>query len=222
MGTTKRAAGHLLDGIDASALSVILAEARERSVPAATVLFRTGEPAERLFLVRRGSVRFGRVSSAGREVVMGVLTKGDVCGLGSLIADGLHYYGTAVTLESSELLVWNYGAIQRLAVTYPTLSMNALRVALNYVAHFIDRQLQLVSSTAEQRLAGTLIKLGNKSGNPTPNGIELAVTNELLASLADVSPFTTSRTMQVWTRSGAITKSRGLVRITAPEKLIGT
>lgn len=222
MGQTKRAGGQLLDGIDPSALSTILGEGRPRKVPASTVLFRTGEPAERLFLVRRGSVRFGRVSGAGREVVMGVLVKGDVCGLGSLIADKLEYYGTAITLEPTELLVWNNTAIQRLASMYPMLSQNALRVALNYVAHFVERQLRLVSSTAEQRLAGTLIKLGTRSGNATPEGIELTMTNELLASLADVSPFTTSRTMQAWTRAGAVSKSRGRIRITAPEKLLSS
>ena len=222
MGQVKRAGRQLLDGIEPSALTAILSEARPRTVPASTVLFRTGEPAERLYLVRRGSVRFGRVSGAGREVVMGVLLKGDVCGLGSLIADKLEYYGTAITLEPTEVLVWNHAAIQRLALAYPMLSQNALRVALNYVAHFVERQLRLVSASAEERLAGTLIKLGTRSGNETPEGIELTLTNELLSSLADVSPFTTSRTMKQWTRNGAVSKTRGRIRITAPEKLLSS
>jgi CRP-like cAMP-binding protein len=133
---------------------------------------------------------------------------------------GVQYYGTAITHESSDVFIWSQPSVVRLSAIYPRLSQNALQVALNYIAHFIDRQLRLVSGTAEQRLAGTLIKLGTRTGNPTPNGVELSVTNELLASLADVSPFTTSRAMQNWTRSGAIMKSRGRVRITAPEKLL--
>ena len=151
---------------------------------------------------------------------MGVLVAGDVCGLGSLINEDMTYLGTAVTLEPSTVLVWNRLAVHRLAAMYPVLSQNALHVALHYVAHFIERQLRLASSSAEERLAGTLIKLGTKSGHATPQGLEVTVTNELLASLADVSPFTTSRAMQSWTRSGAITKMRGRVRITAPEKLL--
>lgn len=218
----KRLAGQLLTGFDDATLEVILAAGRERTYTPSQVLFRTGEPAERLFMLLRGSVRFSRVSDNGREVVMGVLSSGDVCGLGSLITSPMTYYGTAVAIDSSDVLVWNQAAVLRLATVYPLLSQNALQVALNYIAHFIDRQLQLVSGTAEQRLAGALIKLGTKSGTPTPKGVELTLTNELLASLADVSPFTTSRAMQNWTRAGAITKTRGRVRITAPEKLLAS
>ena len=216
----KRLAGQMLTGFDDAALEVILAAGRERRFPAGQVLFRTGEPAERLFMLVRGSLRFSRVSDNGREVVMGVLASGDICGLGSLLSTPTSYYGTAVTLEASDMIVWSQAAVVRLSTIYPRLTQNALDVALGYIAHFIDRQLQLASGTAEQRLAGTLIKLGRRSGNPTPQGVELTVTNELLASLADVSPFTTSRAMQNWSRSGAITKSRGRVRITAPEKLL--
>lgn len=220
MPNSKRLAGQLLTGFDDGALETILAAGRERTFAANQILFRTGERAEQLFMVRKGSLRFGRVSSAGREVVMGVLVAGDVCGLGSLINDNVDYYGTAVALETSHVVVWNREAVKRLAATYPLLSQNALQVALNYIGHFIERQLRLVSNTAEQRLAGTLIRLGTRSGCTTPAGVELNVTNELLASLADVSPFTTSRAMQNWTRSGALTKSRGRVRITSPEKLL--
>jgi len=216
----KRPLGQLLAGLDDAALEVIVGAARDRTFAANQVLFRTGEPAEQLFLLRKGSIRFSRVSSAGRDVVMGVLVAGDVCGLGSLLNSDIQYYGTATALESSQMLVWNQPTVVKLATTYPVLSQNALQVALQYIAHFIERQMRLVSSSAEERLAGTLIKLGKQSGTPTPSGLELSVTNELLSSLADVSPFTTSRTMQGWIRSGAISRGRGRVCITAPEKLL--
>ena len=218
----KRPVGQLLSGLDDAALEAIVSAARDRTYDTNQVLFRVGERAEQLFLLRKGSVRFSRVSTAGREVVMAVLVAGDVCGLGSLLNADVNYYGTAVALEPSQMLVWNQSSVSKLAMTYPLLSQNALHVALNYIAHFIDRQMRLASSSAEERLAGTLIKLGTQKGNVTPTGVELALTNELLASLADVSPFTTSRAMQTWTRSGAITKSRGRVRITAPEKLLSS
>jgi CRP-like cAMP-binding protein len=218
----RRLAGQLLTGLDDAALEAILAAGRERRILANQVLFRTGEPAERLFMLVRGSIRFSRVSDSGREVVMGILASGDVCGLGSLLSEPMAYYGTAVTLEASDVIVWNQATLMRFVDAYPRLSQNALRVALNYIGHFIERQLRLVSGTADQRLAGALIRLGTRNGNPTPAGVELTITNEVLASLADVSPFTTSRAMQNWARSGAITKSRGRVRITAPERLIAS
>ena len=44
--------------------------------------------------------------------------------------------------------------------------------------------------------------------------------NEQLASLADVSTFPASRLLQRWERDGVITKSRGIVHIICPEKLL--
>jgi DNA-binding transcriptional regulator YhcF (GntR family) len=41
-----------------------------------------------------------------------------------------------------------------------------------------------------------------------------------LASLADVSSFTASRTLNKWERQGVVEKSRGKVVIRSPEKLL--
>jgi histidinol-phosphate/aromatic aminotransferase/cobyric acid decarboxylase-like protein len=94
------------------------------------------------------------------------------------------------------------------------------RLALRYVAVFAERHIQLVSGTAEQRLARTLSRLGTQSGIPTATGVDVAITNELLAALSDVSRFTASRTLGSWSREGAVRKSRGHVYITSPEKLL--
>src|SRR4029450_7554311 len=141
MPNSRRPAGQLLKGLDDAALEVIVSAARDRTFLANQVLFRPGEPAEQLFLLRKGSVRFSRVSTAGREVVMGVLVPGDVCGLGSLLMERVNYYGKATALEASQMLVWNHAAVSKLALTYPVLSQNALHVALGYISHFVDRQL---------------------------------------------------------------------------------
>jgi CRP-like cAMP-binding protein len=50
--------------------------------------------------------------------------------------------------------------------------------------------------------------------------VELEVTNEQLSALADVSIFTTSRTMSKWARKGFISKERGKVFIRVPEALV--
>jgi CRP-like cAMP-binding protein len=51
-------------------------------------------------------------------------------------------------------------------------------------------------------------------------GVEVDVKNDDLASLADISPFTTSRLLNEWERRGAVQKARGKVLIRCPEKLI--
>jgi len=184
------------------------------------VLFRTGEPAELLFVLRKGRVQFSRESRSGHEIVMGILGPGDVFGIGSILTQRVHYLGTAQALDHGEVFVWTRETILALNDRYPQLSENALVVALHYAAEFADRHERLVTITAEQRLVGALTRLGVRNGVRTPTGIEIRIKNEQLASLADVSPFTVSRLLKRWERHGVITKSRGIVHIVCPEKLL--
>ena len=95
-----------------------------------------------------------------------------------------------------------------------------MHVALRYVAMFAERHERLVTVTAEQRLARALTRLGVRTGTRKRSGIDVPIKNDQLASLADVSPFTASRLLKQWERDGVIGKSRGMVRIICPEKLL--
>jgi CRP-like cAMP-binding protein len=213
-------AKRLLNGVALDGQREILAGSRRRMFRPAQVLFRTGESAERLFVLRKGRVQFARTASTGQEVVMGILVPGDVFGLSSLLDAEFAYIGTAEALEACETLVWSRDVIQRFAQEYPRLSANALKVALGYVAIFAERHEQLIASTAEQRLARALTRLGAETGTASRPGLEVRIKNEQLASLADVSPFTASRVLNSWQRDGAISKTRGIVHIVSPERLL--
>jgi CRP-like cAMP-binding protein len=213
-------AERLLDGIEPDARRKIIAESRRRLLQPAQVLCRAGEPADRLFVLSKGRVRFGRLGRSGREIVMGILGPGDVFGLGSILAAQVEYIGTAEALERGEAFVWTRDVIQRLAEEHPQIAGNMLHVAILYVAQFAERHERLLSRTAEQRLAHALMRLGSRAGTPSPAGVEVRINNDQLASLADVSPFTASRLLKDWDRSGTVSKARGSVRIVAPEKLL--
>jgi CRP-like cAMP-binding protein len=91
----------LLAGIEPEARRAILAGSHRRTIQPAQVLCRTGEPADRLFLLRKGRVRLGRLSSTGREVVLGILGPGDMFGLGSVLAANVDYIGTAEVMGTT-------------------------------------------------------------------------------------------------------------------------
>jgi CRP-like cAMP-binding protein len=210
----------LLAGIDPDARRAIVARSRRRSLQPAQVLYRTGEQADRLFVLCKGSVRFSRLGSTGREVVLGVLGSGDVFGLGSILAARIEYMGTAESLERGEALVWTRDVIRGLAEEHPELAGNVLHIALLYAAQFAERHERLLSRTAEQRLAHALMRLGSRTGTPSASGIDVRINNDQLASLADVSPFTASRLLKDWERTGTVNKARGSVRIITPERLL--
>ena len=210
----------LLAGIPPDARREIVAGSRRLTLRPGQILFRTGEPAEQLFVLRKGRVQFARLARTGREIVMEIFLPGEVFGLGTILTQPVDYIGTAESLEPGEVLVWTRETIQALADEHPQLSGNLLHVALRYVDVFAERHRRLVTVTAEQRLARALTRLGVRTGTRKRSGVEVRIKNEQLASLADVSTFTVSRLLKRWERDGVITKSRGIVHIIWPEKLL--
>jgi CRP-like cAMP-binding protein len=210
----------LLAGIQPDGRQKILAGSRPKTFRPSQIFYHAGEPAEHLFVLRKGHVQIGRLTRTGREVVIGILASGDMFGLSSMMRGRSEYFWTAKALESGEMLIWTRDVIRRFAREYPRLSGNVLQVVLGYVAHFADRHEELLSGTAELRVGRALTRLGTQIGTAHSSGIEVRIKNEQLASLADVSAFTVSRLLKRWERKGVVRKRRGVVHIVHPEKLL--
>lgn len=210
----------LLAGLDPDAQRLIIAEGALRKLRHGQVLCRMDEPAEFLYVLLKGRVQMSRPVRSGQEVLVSVLAPGDVFGLVCLLTQRACYMGTAEAMEAGEAMVWDRATVQRLALRYPQLTANALTVALAMVAQFAVRHEALIAATAPERLARALSDLGVHSGTHSPDGIDVRITNEQLAALADVSAFTASRQLQQWEREGAVKKRRGAVRIIDPDRLL--
>lgn len=210
----------LLAGVDPDGQRTIISAARKRKLRPSQLIYRVGEPADELFVLTSGRAQLGRPARSGREVLMGILTPGDVFGIVSLAIGGAEYMGTATAMEAAEALVWERDTIQRFARTFPQLTGNALHIALTFVAQYAERHELLIGASAEHRLARALTRLGTQKGGVTADGVEVQITNEQLGSLADVSSFTASRQLNKWAREGAVRKHRGTVQILAPDQLL--
>ena len=210
----------LLSGLTKEQAKLIIQSAEQRKFRANRVIIRTGDPASNFFLLKQGRAKYYRVTKKGHEVVLSWLAKGESFGIGALLAAPSTYIGTVQTMDDCELLVWSRDNIQSLARANERLANNALHMVMHRLAAYTDRLVRLTTETAEDRLAHGLLQLGNRFGQVRPNGVELAITNEDLAGLANVSAFTASRQLKEWERQGIIQKSRGKVFIFSPERLL--
>jgi CRP-like cAMP-binding protein len=213
-------ASHFLAGLEKRVTPVILAAAQIRRISAKHIITTEGDRATHLFLVQRGQARFYHLTKQGELVVLAWLVPGDVIGLVALLTSPLAYMASAEATSDCELLVWNRSVIRKLAARYPLLGENGLHMALRYLRDYMNRHIGLVTKTAEERLAETLLKLSDQSGKVHPDGIEIRATNDQLAALADISEFTASRVLSNWVRAGTVSKGRGRVLLHAPEALM--
>lgn len=210
----------LFAGIPRPRISLIEGLGRVREFSPSETMVRSNESANRLFLIKTGHVDYYIHTDVGRDVLLRRLIPGDVFGFGAFFPNPTGYLGTAIACTRSRTLVWGAEVVRRVAHDYPKFMENALRIAVHYFQIELQRHAGLVTNTAQGRLALALVSLGSRAGYVLGGGVEVVVSNEKLASLADVNTYTASRTLKAWEREGALTKSYGRVLITSPERLL--
>ena len=209
----------VLAGLDDTALRQILGAATVRHVaPNKDVTVSGGRP-EHLFLLQVGRARSYLLTRSGSEILLSWKVPGDIVGLASLLPNPPPYRASATTVSECKFLVWDHGTIRRLAKVYPQLSENGFRLALHYLGKHIERHVNVVTKSAETRLAEVLHRLASQVGDVRPSGVGIDITNENLSSLADISPFTASRLLSKWERDGTLSKQRGRITLHVPESL---
>lgn len=210
----------ILANMDGKAVNEILAEAKVKRAAVGRTIVTGGERAVNLFLLRTGRIRYYHLTKSGQEVLIALLHPGNVFGLGTLLRQPTAYIGTAQPLRDCELFTWSHERLRKLASKYPQIAENALRIVLHHVNTCVSRHVGLVTKTAEERLADTLVHVGDETGRVNSKGVEIEATNAHLSALADISRFTTSRLLNKWKRTGVISKGRGRVTVHSPESLL--
>ena len=209
-----------LEGLSPADLKTVLADATPRHFLTNSIITHQGHPASHLFLLIQGSARYFYMTKDGQKILIRWLPAGEIIGGVALLPRPSHYLVSAETVKNSSALVWDRSAIRSLTERYPRLLENMLTIVSDYLDSYLALHVAMTRHTAGQRLAHVLINLASGIGHRVVGGIELAVSNEDLASAANVTPFTASRLLSQWQRRGMLTKSRGKVLLRNPERLV--
>jgi CRP-like cAMP-binding protein len=110
----------LLAGLPQAALQALGRYVRMLSVPEGDLVFSTGEPGDALYLVRLGRVRVSVPAGDGRELMIGVFSRGDVFGELAFV-DARPRSAHAVACADTELFVLERRAFEAAAREEPAL-----------------------------------------------------------------------------------------------------
>jgi CRP-like cAMP-binding protein len=208
------------EGLASQELEAVGLAATERRYRASSVIISQGNPADHLYLLTRGRARYFYITKSGRKTLLLWLTPGEILGTAAILSRPSEYLMSAEAIKDSSFLVWDRAVIRDLAVRYPRLLENALLWGSNYLGWYLADHVALVCETARERLAQVLIQLAGVIGQKSPEGVEFDVTNEELASAANITPFTASRLLSEWQTDGAVIKRRGRILLRSPEQLL--
>jgi CRP-like cAMP-binding protein len=138
----------------------------------------------------------------------------------ALVTGPSTYLVSTEAVRDSIAVEWDGPTIRDLTRRFPQLLENAHLIDMDYLSWYVAAHAALSSQSARQRLASVLFGLATSFGRRISGGIELDVTNEELADSANITPYTTSRLISEWNRSGAIRKYRGKILVLSPETFL--
>jgi len=208
--------GLLFSHLGEEQLERVAKGARRVALAEGESLFEQGERADRFYLLLRGQVKLYRLSPAGNEKVIEVVTPGSTFAEALMFLDRPHYPVGAQALSAAELIsvdAHDFATMLRSSVDTCFLLLGDMSQRLRGLLREID-DLSLHSATC--RVAGYILAQAADGG---ADEFELKVPKQTLASRLSVKPETFSRIIRNLSEQGYITMDGNRVRIMQPDAM---
>jgi CRP-like cAMP-binding protein len=182
-------------------------------------LFWEGDPSSRLYVVKQGRVKITKHSAAGKEMVLEIVSSGEICGSGAIFSQ------TQVASAQAIEDVWAYSLSKKdfllLLERHKKLAIQIIMYLGEKLMKAHEMMISLASSKVDRRIAALLIGLSEKHGSSVPAGIRinLRLTRQDIADIVGTTVETAIRVMSRFKKQGMLfTDSRHII-ITDKEKL---
>ena len=173
----------IFSGLTESELAFLAQRTVRRHYSAGEIVFSEGEACSGLYVVESGNVRIFKSAPNGREQVLSIDGPG-----GSIaelpVFDGGAYPASAAAVDVVTLLFVSRQDFQALCLAHPQVPLKVLRVVGARLRRLVGIIEELSFTTVRHRLANYLLRLAQKSGKRTADGVEVAlpITNQELAA----------------------------------------
>jgi CRP/FNR family cyclic AMP-dependent transcriptional regulator len=210
----------LLDSVDAEDLDALESRCEAVTVRKKHNVWNPGDPADRVYFVKNGIVKIGRVSDQGRELTLSFHTKGDLFGEVAAFSPGPHET-VAEAYEDVQLLALTTRDFLDVMRRWPDVAMKVTSLVFDRRQRLENRVGALLFKTAHARLASLFLDLALDFGVRDSRGIiiNLKLTHKEMASLIGATRETVSFAILDLRRDGLIETESKRVVILDEEKL---
>lgn len=199
----------LLADVPTDRLTRLVAECRLDRHGTENDIFRQGDPADRVWIVSLGQVKIVRLDEGGREVILEVISPGEVFG-GAGIFLPEHPATARPLTQTVETVSFPEEAYAGLLLESPTTALRIIRM-LGARLHSTLKMNQLAGERVERRLAYILVKMAGLCGRVDPEGTLLTTPfpRQDLADMAGTTLETAIRLMSRFRAEGLVRTRRG-------------
>lgn len=183
---------------------------RERRLPRQHTVFREGQPAEFLWVLRSGQVRIGKTSPNGRVTTLEVVGAGEMFGALDALSSEV-YPATAEAVVDSVAWCVPRRVVAGLVVERPELGLEILGVVSKRLRDAHERLRSFAHDPVPTRLARALLDAARAG--------DARVTRRALAEAAGTTVETAIRVLRRFEREGLIRGEVGIVHLVDAEAL---
>lgn len=177
-------------------------------------IFAEGDPSEWLYIVAIGKVKITKLSQEGKEIILEIISPLDFFG-GIAVLRGFPYPANAVAMEDTEVFKIARKNLLKIMDRFPTLMYYMATNIGDRIKGSHETLKSIALEKVESRIASLLIKLSDKAGEKTADGlvINMKLTKQDIAEMVGTTVETSIRTMSKLSKSGLLTTKAGKIVI---------
>jgi CRP-like cAMP-binding protein len=207
-------------GLPAREIEALGAIAVEEAYRSRDFVFMEGDPARWFCLVKTGRVKIVRHSKTGKDVVLELVGPGEIFG-GVAVIERRPYPAAAQTTEPTVVLKVPADAVNALIERHPSLVKELALMIGRRLRQAHDSVKSLSVDPVEARLAATLLRLTEREGTRSKQGLTLPfhLTRQSLADMTGTTVETAIRIVSRWLKDGLLADDGARLRVVDIEAL---
>jgi CRP/FNR family transcriptional regulator len=177
---------------------------------AGEAVFRQGEPAQHIFLIKSGRIRLSRLMENGAELILDIRKPGDY--LGEYILNGADsgfpYPVTASCMERVVTCGFSKAGFEEMILRHPLVGLTVIRNMAVRIGNLTERIEAMGQTHLEERLYGVLLNVAREHGRKGNQGsyvLEMPLTHEDLGFLVGAHRVSVTRVMKRLRETGRVT-----------------
>lgn len=167
------------------------------------VIFEEGETVNGVFCVKDGVCKLTKLSSNGKDQIVKLVQKGELLGQRSMLADEPANL-TAVALEDMQVCFVPKSEIMGFFSQNNKFSLNMMRSVCGDLREADDLMVSMAQKTVKERLAHTLLYLGDTFGVDGDGSLKLQLSREEIAGIIGTATESGIRLLSEFKKLGLI------------------
>jgi CRP/FNR family transcriptional regulator len=184
------------EGVPTDSWGAISKNLVRKSMATGEDLFRQGDRANSMFLIKVGSVKLWKVTEEGRILTLDIRKAGDLLGESVLLEEGEYPVG-ATCLEPTLTCGINREVFESLVMDYPLVGLVVIRNLSRRIQHLSEKVGALSEPNLDDRLYEVLVNVARAVGTRVPGGWTIAfpLTHEEIGFLVGAHRVSVTRTL---------------------------